>query len=305
MRLERFAFRAMGCPCELLLYGDDAARTAEVARAAQEEVARLERKYTRYRDDSLTAAIRRSAGDPAGISVDAETAALLDSAETSFRTSGGLFDITSGVLRRAWNFKSGRLPAQAEVDAARRLVGWSKVRWRRPRLVLPRAGMELDFGGYVKEYAVDRTAELCRARGVRHGLVDLGGDLAALGPHPDGAPWIVGIRDPRAPGRALASLPLVGGAVATSGDYERCMVVDGKRYGHVLHPKTGWPVEGLASASAVAAQCLVAGTATTVALLRGERDGPRWLAGLGLPHLWIDRHGGVGGTLSADRLDAA
>jgi thiamine biosynthesis lipoprotein len=305
VRLERFPFRAMGCPCELRLYGDDPARVAEVAGAAQAEVARLERKYTRYRDDSLTAAIHRSAGDPAGILVDAETAALLDYADTSFRESGGLFDISSGVLRRVWNFRSGRVPSAGEVSDVLRLVGWRKLRWRRPRLVLPLAGMELDFGGYVKEYAVDRVAELCAELGVRHGLVDLGGDLRAIGPHPDGAPWIVGIRDPRAPTGALASLPLREASLATSGDYERCMVVDGKRYGHVLDPKTGWPVEGLASVSVVARQCLVAGTATTVAMLRGERAGARWLGSLGLPHLWVDRHGAVGGTLAAPRENAA
>jgi thiamine biosynthesis lipoprotein len=305
VRLERFAFRAMGCPCELRLYGADPARTERIARAAHAEVARLERKYTRYRDDSLTAAIARSAGDPAGIRVDPETAALLDYADTSFRESAGLFDITSGVLRRAWNFKSGRLPSEGEVEAARRLVGWERVRWQRPELVLPQAGMELDFGGYVKEYAADRAAELCRRLGARHGLVDLGGDLAAVGPHADGSPWIVGIRDPRAPGQALASLHLSSGALATSGDYERCMVVDGRRYGHVLDPKTGRPVEGLASVSVAAPQCLVAGTATTVAMLRGEREGPRWLAGLGLPHLWMDRAGAVGGTLAAERRDVA
>jgi thiamine biosynthesis lipoprotein len=304
VRPQRFAFRAMGSPCELLLYGDDPARTAGVAREARAEVARLERKYTRYREDSLTSAIQRSAGDPAGIEVDPETAALLDYAETSFRESDGLFDITSGVLRRAWNFRSGRLPSRSEVAALLRLVGWRKLRWRRPRLVLPRAGMELDFGGCVKEYAVDRAAELCRGLGVSHGLVDLGGDLAAIGPHPDGSPWIVGIRDPRRPGRALASLPLRSGAIATSGDYERCMLVGGKRYGHVLDPRTGWPVSGLASASVVARQCLVAGTATTVALLRGERGGPRWLASLGVPHLWVDAHGAVGGTLAAPRENA-
>jgi thiamine biosynthesis lipoprotein len=305
VRLERFAFRAMGCPCELRLFGADPARTAEVARAAQAEVARLERKYSRYRDDSLTAAIARSAGDPGGIEVDAETAALLDYADTSHRESGGLFDVTSGVLRRAWNFRSGRLPSDEEVEAARRLVGWSRVRWRSPRLVLPTAGMELDFGGYVKEYAVDRVAALARGLGVRHGLVDLGGDLAAIGPHPDGSPWIVGIRDPRARGRAFASVPLASGAIATSGDYERGMVVCGRRYGHVLDPTTGRPVVGLASVSALAPQCLVAGTATTVAMLRGERDGPRWLADLGLPHLWMAHSGAVGGTFAPLQRDVA
>jgi thiamine biosynthesis lipoprotein len=298
VQLDRYPFRAMGCPCQLWLYGESAAHSDAIAAEARGEVARLERKYSRYRDDSLAAAIRRSAGDPRGIELDAETAALLDYAQECHRQSGGLFDITSGVLRRAWKLDSGRLPTRRELAAVRRLVGWRHLRWERPRLVLTRPGMELDFGGYVKEYAVDRVAELCAARGVRHGLVDFGGDLRALGPHPDGQPWIVGIRDPQRRRGALAALPLRAGAVATSGDYERCMVVDGVRYGHILDPTTGWPVEGLVSASALAPSCLLAGTATTIAMLLGESAGPRWLGELGLPHLTLDRWGRLTGTLA-------
>jgi FAD:protein FMN transferase len=298
VELARYAFRAMGCPCELRLYGDDPAARDAIARAACDEVARLEHKYSRYRSDSLTAQIQRSAGDPRGIELDAESAALIDYAQTCHEHSGGRFDITSGVLRRAWKLDSGRLPSREEIRELRELVGWHRVRWERPRLVLERAGMELDFGGYVKEYAVDRAAELCAARGIRHGLVDLGGDLRAIGPHPDGKPWIVGIRNPARRDAALAALALAGGAIATSGDYERCMVVDGVRYGHILDPHTGWPVDELVSATAVAPICLVAGSATTIAMLLGERDGPRWLAELGLPSLTLDRHGRMAGSLA-------
>jgi thiamine biosynthesis lipoprotein len=165
--------------------------------------------------------------------------------------------------------------------------------------------MELDFGGFVKEYAADRVAELCREGGARHGMVDLGGDLAVIGPHPDGMPWIVGIRDPRAPQSAMASVRLGSCAIATSGDYERCMVVDGVRYTHVLDPRTGWPVTGLRSVSVVADRCLVAGTATTVAMLKGAREGARWLDELGLPNLRMDDAGELSGTLSNAARDAA
>jgi thiamine biosynthesis lipoprotein len=166
------------------------------------------------------------------------------------------------------------VPEPAEIDALRPLIGWDKIRWRRPQLVLPVAGMQLDFGGYVKEYAADRVAQLCREQGLRHGLVDLGGDLAVVGPHPDGSPWRVGIRHPRAPRGAIASVALAGGGIATSGDYERCMLVDGKRYAHILNPKTGWPAEGLASVTVAASHCLIAGTASTIAMLKGRAQGP-------------------------------
>ena len=147
---RRYAFKAMGSPCELRLSGECA---DEIARAAQAEIARLEAKYSRYREDSLATRINRSAGDARGIEVDAETARLLDYAATAWRESGGRFDITSGILRRAWNFKAARVPTRAEIAALLPLIGWDKLEWRSPRIVLPRAGMELDFGGYVKEYA--------------------------------------------------------------------------------------------------------------------------------------------------------
>ncbi len=291
-------FKAMGSPCELRLYG---ANAELAARAAQAEVARLEAKYSRYRADSLATRINESSGDATGVEVDLETARLLDYAGTAWRESGGRFDVTSGILRRAWNLKAGRVPSRAEIDALLPLIGWEKVAWLAPRIALPIAGMQIDFGGYVKEYAADLAAAKCRELGVRHGLIDLGGDLAVVGPHPDGRPWRIGVRDPRAPERALLYLALSSGGVATSGDYERCMVVDGVRYGHILDPRTGWPVRGLASVSVAADACLVAGTLTTSAMLRGEGGGA-WLDALGAASVWVDEMGRVGGSLARGAL---
>ncbi len=158
-------------------------------------------------------------------------------------------------------------------------------------------GLELDFGGIVKEYAADRVAALLQAAGMPHALVNLGGDIRAAGPRSDGSPWQVGIRDPRRAGEMQTSVPLFGGALSTSGDYERCIEIEGRRYGHVLDPRTGWPVRFMASASAVAPLCVVAGSATTIAMLRGE-GGPAWLEGLGLPCLWVDVDGRAGGSLA-------
>jgi thiamine biosynthesis lipoprotein len=305
MLLGHYPFRALGSPCELRLYGASRAAIDSVAEEAQSLVLRIERRYSRYRDDSVVSAINHSAGDARGVAVDDEAAHLLDYAATAWRHSGGLFDITSGSLRKLWDFKSGRVPAQEEVAEALARVGWSRVRWQRPRIVLPIAGMELDFGGFGKEWAVDAVTDLCRARGVRHGMIDLGGDLRAIGPHPDGSPWRVGIRDPRAPERALASVALFDQGLATSGDYERCMIVDGVRYTHILDPRTGWPVTGLRSASVVAPQCLVAGTATTIALLKGARGGVRFLDSLGLPNVRMDAQGRLSGSLATPRTKAA
>lgn len=297
MEVFSHSFKAMGGPCEVRLYAPDRARADRYADAAKAEILRLEQRYSRYRDDSLTTLVNRSAGDLRGVEVDAESAALLDYAHTAWEQSEGLFDITSGVLRRVWDFKARRLPSQHEIDGILPLIGWHKVRWDRPRLVLPVAGMELDFGGYVKEYAADRAAQACRDAGARHGFVELAGDIALIGAHPDGAPWQIGVRHPRAPEQALATIPLAAGAIASSGDYERYFEVDGLRYSHLLNPKTGWPVRGLSAVSVVAAQCLIAGTASTIAMLKGAEAGPRWLGELGLRHLCVHTDGRLAGTV--------
>lgn len=298
MELFRERFRAMGSPCELQLWAGSRGEAEHFLAAARAEVERLEAKYSRYRPASLLSRINASAGDAGGVEVDDETARLLDYVQTCFETSSGLFDPTSGILRRAWDLKSGRVPVQSELDALLARTGWSRVGWRPPRLVLPLPGMELDFGGFVKEYAADRAAELCRGLGARHGLVDLGGDLSLVGPHPDGSPWRVGIRHPLRRDGVLARVDLFAGGIATSGDYERFMIVAGRRYGHILDPRTGWPVEGLAGVSVVASHCLIAGTASTVAMLKGAAEGPRFLADLGLPHVHMTQEGVAGGTLA-------
>lgn len=288
--IRRYAFPALGTECVLHLCADPVA-----ARSAEREILRIERRYSRYRSDSVLADINRVAARGGSLRVDAETAALLDYAFACHRKSGGLFDITTGILRRAWDFSSGRAPDPAEVARWLPLVGLDRVAWRRPVLAFPTPGVELDFGGIGKEYAADRAAAVCAEAGVAHGLIDLGGDIRAVGPRPDGAPWLVSIRDPRAADQSLAVVALEAGGVATSGDYERCLVIDGRRYGHILSPRTGWPAAGMTAVSVRAESCLVAGSVATIGMLKGP-EGPAWLAALGLPHLWADAEGRTGGA---------
>lgn len=285
----------MGSPCELQLHGEDMAETGRVADLARADIQRLEQRYSRYRDDSLTSAINRVAAEAGSIRVDEETAALIDYADACHRESGGLFDITSGVLRRAWRFDSGAPPDADRIAALLGRIGWDKVIWQRPLLRFTRPGMEIDFGGIGKEYAADRAAAICLDAGIRHGLVNLGGDIRIIGPLPDDRPWRIGLQDPERPDGLLGGVLLTGGALATSGDYVRCLVIDGRRHGHILDPRSGWPVLGLTAVSVIAASCLVAGSISTIAMLKGG-DGIEWLASLGLPHLWVDADGRRGGS---------
>ena len=297
MQLFRHAFKAMGSPCDLQLFATSAEAARGAAGAALAEIERLEARYSRYRSESLLSRINAVAAQGGSLTLDDETLSLLGYADTCFRESGGLFDVTSGILRRAWRFDRGELPDPAKVQELLPLVGWQKLAFAPPVLGFPLAQMELDFGGIVKEYAVDRVAAVCRGAGIANGLVNLGGDVGIVGPRPDGSAWRVGIRHPGRPGAVLETLELSQGALATSGDYERCIVVDGVRYGHILNPRTGWPVRHLTSVSVVADLCVVAGSAATIGVLE-EARGPAWLAQLGLPHLWVDAHGRTGGPLA-------
>ncbi len=290
-------FNAMGSPCEIKLYAKTRARAEHMASRVVAEVNRLESRYSRYQPTSFLSEINRLAASGGRLEVDEETAGLLNYVQTCYQESGGLFDITSGVLREAWRFKEGRLPDAAQIEQLLDRVGWHRLRWTSPVLSFPETGLELDFGGAVKEYAVDRVAAICWEAEIRHGLVNLGGDIKIIGPHPDGSPWGIGIQHPRRSGEFIRTLWLRQGAMASSGDYERCLIVDGKRYGHVLNPTTGWPVGYLASVSVVADFCVVAGSASTIGMLK-EKEGPAWLEQLGAPHLWVNIAGEMGGSLA-------
>lgn len=285
--ISSFPFSAMGTVCNLHLYADTPAAAENASRAAVTEVRRIEQRYSRYRSESVLSEINRVAQQGGSIDLDQETAGLLDYAFACYQNSDGLFDISSGLLRRAWNFGRNQLPSQGEIDCLLNRIGLDKLSWRRPTLRFPVPGMELDLGGIGKEYAADRAAAVCVDLGIRHGLVELGGDIRVIGPHPDLAPWSIGIRHPRRPESLMATVEVEQGALATSGDYERCIEVHGKRYGHIINPKTGWPVEGLASVAVAADQCMVAGSLCTIAMLKG-RGGVSWLEKLGVPHLWMD-----------------
>ena len=273
----------MASPCSIQIDTRDERATRLAAKAAIAEVQRIESKYSRYQAASVISRINQNAGK-AAVEVDTETRELLAFAHALWEMSDGLFDISSGVLRRAWNFRQTELPSAAAVQAALACVGWSKVELQDQAVCLTQAGMELDFGGFGKEYAADRAAAVLSQHGQHHALVNLGGDLHALGPRglPElqAAPWNIQIAHPRPENGAhgpLATLALERGGLASSGDYERFLIHDGKRYCHVLNPLTGWPVSHWQSISVLATNTTTAGALTTIAMLK-EQDAIAWLA---------------------------
>lgn len=262
-------FRAMACPCEVLI---ESVREP-TARAIVDAVAacawRIEQRYSRYRSDNIIYRINNSNGEP--LIVGDEAASLIDFAAKLTALSDGAFDITSGVLRKVWTFDgSDRVPSPEQVEALRALVGWEKVEWKRPVLRMA-PGMEIDFGGIGKEYAVDVAvnAAYTLAPGISC-LVNFGGDIAVRTPRRDGKPWVVGVEACDSVDVATKTILLRTGALATSGDSRRYLLKDGVRYSHVLDARTGWPVpDAPHSVTVLADTCTQAGTLSTLALLRG------------------------------------
>jgi FAD:protein FMN transferase len=264
-------FTAMAGPCEVLVDTDDETIAATARRIAESEAERIERAFSRYRTGNIVHRINHARGRP--VEVDEETAHLLDYAATCHGMSDGLFDITSGVLRRVWRFDgSDRVPDEAAVRDVLRHVGWHRVRWENRTLTMPE-GMEIDLGGIGKEYAVDRSAALIAAALPDAFLVNYGGDLFASAPRRGGRPWVVGLDDPDRTGEAaLYRIDLPRGGLATSGDARRFVMHRGRRLGHILDPRTGWPIENAPrSVTVVASTCLEAGTLSTLAYLQGPR----------------------------------
>lgn len=285
----RFSFHAMGSPCSLQFYCRDAQKANGHAGTVIDRIAMLEKKYSRYDPESLLSRVNRVAEQGGTTEVDAEMLALLNYADACYRQSDGLFDITSGVLREAWDFTRSQtpsLPDQKLLDKLLESVGWQHIAIEDNKLKFLRQGMALDLGGIVKEYAADLAAGMLREAGITSGIVELGGDIRAVGPHPDGSPWIVKIRNPLSSSgsrRHVSEMHLYAEGLATSGDYERFLLIDGRRYSHLLSPETGWPVCGLASVTVKAPQCVVAGSSATIAMLKGV-DGKAWLASLGVEY---------------------
>ncbi len=297
MTSHQFFFDAMASRCEIRLAIENEpaahqlAQLAQLAHLAMDEVRRIEAKYSRYKPDSVVSQISANAGQD-WTECDDETLALLDFADHLHHQSTGLFDITSGVLRRAWNFKEPVLPKADVLRKLCALVDWPSVQREGRRIRLPKAGMELDFGGFGKEYAADRAAQVLMAQGVRSGYVNLAGDIHVMGPQANQQPWLIGIQDPRHADKLIASIPIAFGALATSGDYERFFELDGCRYCHILHPKSGQPVNHWRSVSVLAPSAIVAGSYATIAMLM-QSQGQAFLENSGMIYLAVDHLGAM------------
>jgi len=262
-------FFAMASTCEVIIDSLDEQLVNKIGQLVATEVWRIEDKYSRYNESSALSQINLSQG--ASCLIDNETFLLLNFADQCYQLSDGLFDITTGILRKAWRFDcSDNIPSTTQVNNIMSLVGWDKVSYNQQQIILPK-GMELDFGGIGKEYAVDRAILLIQQLTNAPVLVNLGGDLCASAIRTNQQPWQIGIENPNINSNQTMVISLSQGALATSGDAKRFLLKNDKRYSHILNAKTGWPIDDAPHSMTVTApQCIQAGILATLALLQGK-----------------------------------
>lgn len=273
--VRHLEFKALGTNCSVKFRLSDDHAALQFAAGALEWISAFEAKFSRYRPDSIISLINAAAG--AGWTpVDDETEHMLSLADDLHGRTNGILDATMLPLLRVWDWKTVHLslPEKREVKAALDLTGWKKVQRRPGEVRLPVAGMGLDFGGFGKEYAVDYLARMARRAGIVDALIDLGRDIHALGGNGRHPFWHVGIEDGCKPGHCWGGLAVSDHAVSASGDYTRHFTHDGIRYGHILDPRTGWPVaNGLRAVTIIAPTCLEAGIYSTTVFVLGAREG--------------------------------
>lgn len=263
-------FFALGSPCQLFFGAKTRALAASFRATAAQWLAHFESRCSRFLPDSELSRINATAGGD-WVAVDSLFETLLDLCAHSFFMTQGAFDATSLPLSLLWDWRRQReaIPSPQEINEAKQHVGWQKVQRSQGRLRIPEPGMQLDFGGVGKEFAVDALRQLAIGCGLEQVLVDLGGDIAVHGDSPEGGGWYVELEDPAAPGTAYMAVRLrPGGALATSGDYLRCFNFEARTYGHIIDSRTGWPVaNGTRAVSVLAARCVTAGMFSTSAMI--------------------------------------
>jgi len=273
--LFRLAFNAMGTQCEITYAAQSTKQATDFREEILPWVKQFEQRYSRYQPDSLISQINQMAGIDF-VTLNQEDTRLFELCDTLHFITQGLFDPTTLPLAKLWDFKAKHptIPEDDKIKAALQTVGWKKVVREENRVFLPIKGMGLDFGGFGKEYAVDRIIEKAQDHKIENILVNFGGDIRTLGSPHSTSSWRIGVEDPSQPGQARVTLSASNRAVATSGNYQRFFTHKNRRYSHLLNHRTGYPASNRLTSSTVTANtCLEAGILATCSLIEGKKEG--------------------------------
>lgn len=273
LRAHKRRMRLMGNMFEITVVSDDADFAGYCTDRAVEEISRIERILTTFSDDSQTNLINRNAGITP-IRVDKEVYDLIARSLKISALTQGAFDITYGsVDKRFWNFdtKMTSLPDKETARNSVRLINYRNVILdaAEQTVFLKERGMRIGFGGIGKGYAAEQAKKLLKQLGVESGIVNASGDLTAWGTQPGGSPWTIGIADPNRSEMPFSYVNISGQAIATSGNYEKFALIDGKKYSHTIDPRTGFPVSGVKSVTVICPDAEIADAMATPVTIMG------------------------------------
>jgi FAD:protein FMN transferase len=269
--------RLMGNMFEITVVSDSETEANVQIDAAVDEIKRIEKLFTTYDESSQTNLINRNAGIKP-VKVDKEVFDLIKRSQRISEITQGAFDITYGsVDKRLWNFDKSMtaLPDKDTAKAMVRLINYRNVVLdeKKSTVFLSEKGMRIGFGGIGKGYAAERAKMILQQKGVNSGIVNAAGDLTVWGHQPDGNEWTIGIADPNAAHYPFSYLRITGMAVATSGNYEKYVMIDGKKYSHTIDPKTGLPVSGIKSVTIISSNAEIADAMATPVMIMGIKVG--------------------------------
>lgn len=269
-------FEKMGSSFEITLVHSNPIYAQQLIDESIAEIYRIERLISSWDKNSQTSLVNKMAGIRSQV-VSKELFDLILRANTIARLTDGAFDLSYASVDKLWSFNREEItpPSPSVVEASVAKIGFEKIKMdtEKQTVFLPEKGMKIGFGAIGKGYAADRVKSLLLEKGVEAGIVNASGDMSAWGTQPDGSPWQVGLINPLNKNKVFSWFPLLNTAVVTSGDYERYLLMDGKRYGHIINPKTGYPSQGVVSCTVFAPKAELADALATALFVMGSETG--------------------------------
>ncbi len=275
--LSKKVLKLMGNRFEITVVDGDRLWADKRIDDAVEEIKRIEKLFTTFDESSQTNLINRNAG-VTPVKVDKEVYDLIERSKKISTLTQGAFDITYGSIdKRLWNFDKTMtsLPDAQTAKKLVRLINYRNVILdeKNCSVFLKEKGMRIGFGGIGKGYAAEKAKSLLQQKGVKSGIINAAGDLTAWGHQPNGKPWTIGIADPDTKRQAFSFLEITNTSIATSGNYEKFVLIDGKKYSHTIDPKTGLPVRGIKSVTIICPNAEIADAMATPVMIMGIKTG--------------------------------
>jgi len=280
--------RVFGRACHLVVEDRDG-QGSNCLSLCEKELTRLEKKFSSYVPDSISSQINQSAGTGYFTPLDAEARSLFHYVGALWAKSKHQFDPTTRILQDCYSQDGALLATPDQLHKMLRLVGWRNIELNNEGVHMSHRGMLVDLNSCVRPYALDSVRKILLKRGVESAYIEMGREATTIGRQPDGANWLVGTRAPKGPRGAIFRLKVNNKGYAVRGDFERTTVKDGEHFGRALSPVDGLPIPGLLSVCVIAENCLTACSAASVARMKTEAAGLKWLENLGLPWMAVDR----------------